>query len=221
MIRQWCLWYAMSDNDLEREGLLRMRKAVTTAEALINYFYRGERMLTTASKATPKQAIAGPIAETTPQPPTSGPTVRSTVGPTNRSQPKTKFAMEVARILANHDDDWNNILEPEECTLSAVKSKYRELMLHLHPDKRMESHVNYADGEKACDEAFHRVQRAFEKAEHHFNVHVGKSGVPTSPQQSTPSSPPPPPPTEGYQPQLVPPAEPSEHLSMRRIVTCN
>ena len=78
----------------------------------------------------------------------------------------------MARILANHEDDWNSILEPAECTLSAVKSKYRELMLYLHPDKRMESHVNYVDGEKACDKAFHRVQRAFEKAEHYFKYAI-------------------------------------------------
>ncbi|CAK9053555.1 unnamed protein product [Durusdinium trenchii] len=79
------------------------------------------------------------------------------------SEPSLNLTSEVSRIRLAAVDDYREILglsQEGDLELSAVQSKYRQIMRLLHPDKRDASMG--AASQTACDEAMERVQQALQ-----------------------------------------------------------
>lgn len=82
------------------------------------------------------------------------------------------FVAEVLRIQSASPLDWRCVLglHPAECQdLQSIQSRYRHLMLMLHPDKRRKDEEAAVGGREVCDalvgvvqQALHRARKALE-----------------------------------------------------------
>mmetsp|Transcript_49499 Transcript_49499/g.131340 ORF Transcript_49499/g.131340 Transcript_49499/m.131340 type:complete len:214 (-) Transcript_49499:40-681(-) len=73
------------------------------------------------------------------------------------------LTLEVRRIVALGSAHFSRILNlssSEPSDLSVIQSRYRRLMLLLHPDKRCPLEESRAGGREFCDEALRSVQNA-------------------------------------------------------------
>jgi hypothetical protein len=91
----------------------------------------------------------------------------STARPSSELPPEEALALEVRRINAcTSAKDYRNILGfaiGESLTLTLAKSRYRGLMLLLHPDKRTAAGEALAGGHEACENAYDRVCEAYQQ----------------------------------------------------------
>ena len=128
-----------------------------------------------------------PAAAAPPRPqPSVGPTV-GLLSPPAADSPSPKVADEESRAAAlaaevnrimkvKGDRQVLGFLRGEPMTLKLAKTRYRQLMLLLHPDKRTAAGVEKARGLQACEKAMERVQEAHRNLVAVLSKHPAKHG---------------------------------------------
>mmetsp|Transcript_7366 Transcript_7366/g.16088 ORF Transcript_7366/g.16088 Transcript_7366/m.16088 type:complete len:416 (+) Transcript_7366:39-1286(+) len=170
-----------------------------------------------------------PAAPATPAAPAAPPQSQERARSVAPAEQDELFAKEVQRIHNAHASDWTRILgisRGDEASIQVAKSRYRQSMKLLHPDKRTESGERRAGGKEVCDSAMHKLLEAVDMANKQARQVILVPGHPVpppprpaqQPQRPTVEKPPPPPKgEEGCGPTGFRPLLPHRDFGYRRV----